>query len=103
MREKWGCVHVLEIICNSVFICIYFSLDFKWENRSKCIHSFASIYIFIFWSIQDPTLISNVSGYEPYQRIKAVRGSIMWPENYNIPHDSSDNGAVLGYVCKTEE
>lgn len=89
--------YVLEIFCNSVFICIYFSLDL---NGVKCIHSFASIYIFIFWSIQDPTLISNVSGYEPYERIRAVRGSIMWPKNYNIPHDSSDNGAVLGYVSE---
>ncbi|XP_061182189.1 maltase-glucoamylase-like [Saccostrea echinata] len=48
--------------------------------------------------ILDPTLISNVSGYEPYEKMKAARGSIMWPKNYSIPLDSSDSGALLGYV-----
>nr|XP_022314501.1 maltase-glucoamylase, intestinal-like [Crassostrea virginica] len=48
--------------------------------------------------ILDPTLISNVSGYEPYDRMKAVGGSIMWPKNYSIPPGSGDGDALLGYV-----
>lgn len=43
-------------------------------------------------------MISNVSGYEPYDRMKAVGGSIMWPKNYSIPPGSGDGGALLGYV-----
>lgn len=103
MREKLGCVHFLEIFFNPVFICVYFSLVLKGrigQNAFILLHQFTYSY---FWPIQDPTLISNVSGYEPYERIKAIRGSIMWPQNYSIPHDSSDNGAVLGYVRKNEE
>lgn len=91
------------MFCNPDFICMYFSLVLNGRiGQNAFIHLHQFTYSF-FWSIQDPTLISNVSGYEPYERIKAVRGSIMWPENYNIPHDSSDNGAVLGYVRKTGE
>lgn len=102
MRKRWGCVHFLENFCNPVFICIYFSLVLNGEKMGQNAFNYLHQYS-IFLSIQDPTLISNVSGYEPYERIKAVRGSIMWPQNYSIPHDSSDNGAVLGYVRINEE
>ena len=39
-----------------------------------------------------------MSGYEPYDRMKAVGGSIMWPKNYSIPPGSGDGDAFLGYV-----
>ncbi|XP_067678896.1 maltase-glucoamylase-like [Haliotis asinina] len=50
--------------------------------------------------ILDPALISNVTGYEPYERMKAIRGNIMWPNSSSsIPTGSQDtDGAVLGYV-----
>ncbi|XP_046544792.1 LOW QUALITY PROTEIN: sucrase-isomaltase, intestinal-like [Haliotis rubra] len=50
--------------------------------------------------ILDPALISNVTGYEPYELMKAVRGNIMWPNSSSsIPEGSQDtDGAVLGYV-----
>lgn len=44
--------------------------------------------------------MSNYTNYEPYERMKAVNGFIMWPNdtNYIHPADSDDNGAILGYV-----
>ncbi|PVD23121.1 hypothetical protein C0Q70_16384 [Pomacea canaliculata] len=50
--------------------------------------------------ILDPALVSNYTNYEPYERMKAVNGFIMWPNdtNYIHPADSDDDGAILGYV-----
>ncbi|XP_041359340.1 maltase-glucoamylase, intestinal-like [Gigantopelta aegis] len=50
--------------------------------------------------ILDPALITNVSGYEPYNQMKTVHGNIQWPENSSsIPSDSKDDdNSLLGYV-----
>ena len=50
--------------------------------------------------LQDPCLISNVSGYEPYEKMKAVSGNIMWESgDTTVQANSSDEtGALLGYV-----
>ncbi|XP_071117585.1 maltase-glucoamylase-like isoform X2 [Haliotis cracherodii] len=50
--------------------------------------------------ILDPALVSNETDYEPYERMKAVRGNIMWPNSsVSIPGGSQDtDGAILGYV-----
>lgn len=46
-------------------------------------------------------MISNVSGYEPYEEMNARDAFIMWPENYDVPENSSnERGALLGYVNK---
>ncbi|KAL5015728.1 hypothetical protein ScPMuIL_005317, partial [Solemya velum] len=49
--------------------------------------------------ILDPCLITNVSGYRPYEALSGVDGAIHWPVNYNVPANSKDdNNAVLGFV-----
>ncbi|KAL3869416.1 hypothetical protein ACJMK2_042100, partial [Sinanodonta woodiana] len=49
--------------------------------------------------ILDPALISNETNYTPYEKMKAVNGSIMWPDNYLVPEGSKDpGGSLLGYV-----
>ncbi|XP_070183432.1 maltase-glucoamylase-like [Littorina saxatilis] len=49
--------------------------------------------------ILDPALISNVSGYEPYEKIKSVNGFVSWSSDVTSPADSRDSsGAMLGYV-----
>lgn len=55
---------------------------------------------FYFKHLKDPALVSNYTNYEPYERMKAVNGFIMWPNdtNYIHPADSDDDGAILGYV-----
>lgn len=48
---------------------------------------------------QDPALITNVTGYEPYDIMNQNDANIKWPDNYNIPANSSnEKGALLGYV-----
>jgi len=48
---------------------------------------------------QDPCIITNVSGYEPYEKMKTAGGNIVWPHNFQIPANSSDDdGSMLGYV-----
>ncbi|XP_063403845.1 maltase-glucoamylase-like [Mytilus trossulus] len=50
-------------------------------------------------TILDPALITNVTGYEPYDLMNQNDANIKWPENYNIPANSSnEKGALLGYV-----
>ena len=49
--------------------------------------------------MQDPALISNVTGYKPYELMMEKDGNIKWPTGYLIPANSSDEkGALLGYV-----
>ncbi|KAK3096704.1 hypothetical protein FSP39_002561 [Pinctada imbricata] len=49
--------------------------------------------------ILDPCLISNVTGYEPYERMVKDGGSIKWPSGYPVPANSSnENNEILGYV-----
>jgi hypothetical protein len=49
--------------------------------------------------LQDPALISNVTGYKPYELMMQNDGNIKWPTGYLIPANSSDEkGALLGYV-----
>ncbi|XP_052256801.1 sucrase-isomaltase, intestinal-like isoform X2 [Dreissena polymorpha] len=49
--------------------------------------------------ILDPAIISNVTGYQPYVNLTAVRGSVMWPEDLNVAIEDKDStGALLGYV-----
>ncbi|XP_076462037.1 sucrase-isomaltase, intestinal-like [Babylonia areolata] len=52
--------------------------------------------------ILDPALVSNSSGYGPYERLRAVRGFVQWPPNtpgYTSPRDSAtDQGDILGWV-----
>ena len=56
------------------------------------------LYIKCFFD-QDPTLISNVTGYEPYQNMTATNSNIKWPENGIIPNGSkNDRNDLLGYV-----
>ena len=51
---------------------------------------------------QDPTLISNVTNYEPYDNLTKIRGEIHWPEDYQArEEDKNLNNAVLGYVSIT--
>ena len=40
-----------------------------------------------------------MTGYEPYDNLTDIEGSITWPGYYNPPDDDQDTtGAVLGYV-----
>ncbi|XP_012944618.1 maltase-glucoamylase, intestinal [Aplysia californica] len=49
--------------------------------------------------ILDPCLISNETGYVPYERMKAVDGNVKWHPDAQVPANRSDpNGAILGYV-----
>ena len=50
--------------------------------------------------MQDPALISNVTGYKPYELMMEKDANIKWPTGlYSIPANSSDEkGALLGYV-----
>lgn len=49
--------------------------------------------------MQDPALISNVTGYKPYELMMQNDANIKWPSRYSIPANSSDEkGALLGYV-----
>lgn len=44
-------------------------------------------------------MISNVTGYKPYELMMQNDGNIKWPTGYLIPANSSDEkGALLGYV-----
>ena len=59
--------------------------------------TFDSIHFSI--TFQDPALITNVSNYEPYSKIRDVNGYVNWPSDVIAPSDSTDNsGAMLGYV-----
>ena len=50
-------------------------------------------------SFQDPCLISNVTGYEPYENLTDIEGAIKWPDYYNVPVEDKDKtNALLGYV-----
>ncbi|OWF38082.1 sucrase-isomaltase, intestinal-like [Mizuhopecten yessoensis] len=45
----------------------------------------------------DPCFVSNVSGYEPYDRLSQIRGGVMW--HGGVENDTKDvTGAILGYV-----
>ncbi|XP_025110817.1 maltase-glucoamylase, intestinal-like [Pomacea canaliculata] len=49
--------------------------------------------------ILDPCVITNVTNYEPYERMKQVRANIVWPSDFTVPANSSDeDGSILGYV-----
>ncbi|XP_053395701.1 maltase-glucoamylase-like [Mercenaria mercenaria] len=49
--------------------------------------------------ILDPALDSNQTGYEPYDNLTALRGSVMWPEDLKVSDEDKDStGALLGYV-----
>ena len=44
-------------------------------------------------------MISNVTGYKPYELMMQNDANIKWPTGYLIPANSSDEkGALLGYV-----
>lgn len=44
-------------------------------------------------------MISNVTGYKPYELMMQNDANIKWPSRYSIPANSSDEkGALLGYV-----
>lgn len=44
-------------------------------------------------------MISNVTGYKPYELMMQNDANIKWPTGYPIPANSSDEkGALLGYV-----
>lgn len=50
--------------------------------------------------VQDPCVITNVTNYEPYEKMKQVRANIVWPSDFTVPANSSDeDGSILGYVC----
>lgn len=45
----------------------------------------------------DPCFVSNVSGYEPYDRLTQIGGGVMW--HGGVENDTKDStGAILGYV-----
>ena len=50
--------------------------------------------------ILDPAIVSNYSGYAPYEKLSAVDGNVHWPDDLpGIPADSKDtNNALLGWV-----
>ncbi|XP_060598146.1 sucrase-isomaltase, intestinal-like [Ruditapes philippinarum] len=49
--------------------------------------------------ILDPAFISSKKGYEPYDNLTALRGSVMWPEELNVADEDMDSTrALLGYV-----
>ncbi|KAL8616023.1 hypothetical protein ACOMHN_014985 [Nucella lapillus] len=49
--------------------------------------------------ILDPALISNVSNYEPYEKMKMVGGNIVWPPNVPVPNGSADSDrSMFGFV-----
>ncbi|ESP05177.1 hypothetical protein LOTGIDRAFT_102400, partial [Lottia gigantea] len=49
--------------------------------------------------ILDPCIVSNETNYQPYDDIRQISGSIMWPDNFNIPDGSADTDkAMFGYV-----
>jgi len=44
-------------------------------------------------------LVSNMSGYEPYDRLSQAGGAVKWPEDYNaVTGDTDSTNAMLGYV-----
>ncbi|KAK7100862.1 hypothetical protein V1264_023730 [Littorina saxatilis] len=49
--------------------------------------------------ILDPCIIVNETNYEPYEEMKKVKANIMWPSDFDIPANSSDDdGSMLGFV-----
>ncbi|XP_052774040.1 sucrase-isomaltase, intestinal-like isoform X2 [Mya arenaria] len=49
--------------------------------------------------ILDPTLISNMTNYEPYDRMTSTNSNIRWDTNEYVPLDSKNNKSdLLGYV-----
>ena len=50
---------------------------------------------------QDPCFITNQTDYEPYDKLKELSGAIMWPQDVKGMEESSDDGAMLGYVSIT--
>ncbi|XP_070196522.1 sucrase-isomaltase, intestinal-like [Littorina saxatilis] len=48
--------------------------------------------------ILDPCIIVNETNYEPYEEMKKVKANIMWPSDFDIPANSSDDdGSMLGF------
>lgn len=51
--------------------------------------------------ILDPCIITNETGYEPYESMKAIHGNIQWDAHFPFPAASADNDGVnsmLGFV-----
>lgn len=44
-------------------------------------------------------MITNVSGYEPYERMRDTNSNIKWPVGENVPAGSiNEKRDLLGYV-----
>ena len=44
-------------------------------------------------------MITNKTGYEPYDRLRNISGAVMWPDDLDGVDDYKDtDGAMLGYV-----
>lgn len=55
--------------------------------------------VYFIFDTQDPCLITNESGYEPYDRLRNISGAVMWPDDLDgIDEYKDTDGAMLGYV-----